>query len=368
MRVAWEQLATMSTVRLMAVPPHSAHSECGRKAEVVAERILISRLRYMGDVVLTTPCIRRLKDNFPRARIDYLSQAPYGELLHNNPFLDRVISVDVCGAGTSGSLRLMWELCRTRYDLAIDLLSNPRSALLTASTVARRRVGTYHLSRSWAYNINVRVPVSVRSAVEHHLEHLKVLGLEASTSRPELFVTDDELMRGEHLLKKAGVETPSRTMLLQPGAKWQAKRWPARRFAELAEALSGNGFGVAFLAGPGEEPYVRSVLSVRPEFPVVSGLGLRELVCALSAAAGYAGNDGGPAHVSAALGRPTVVLFGPSEPDIWFPYGTEGRALCVYEEIPCRPCHLHFCEDVRCLEAISVERVVSELKSVVDRV
>ena len=331
----------------------------------MADRILISRLRYMGDVVLTTPCVRSLKASFPGATIDYLAQAPYGEVLFENPFLSRVISVDFRSVGTSGSLRLMWELLRSRYDLAIDLLSNPRSALLTASTLARRRVGTYHLSRSWAYNVNVRVPPSVRSAVEHHMEHLRALGIQAPASRPEVFVSDDEKKQGERLLSAAGIESPARTVLLQPGAKWQAKRWPAKRFAELARALSKGGLRAALLAGPGEEPYARSVFSGRPEFPVVSGLGLREMVCALSAAAGYAGNDGGPAHVAAALGKPTVVVFGPGEPDIWFPYGVGGKAVCLYEEIACRPCHLHFCEHVRCLEAVSVERVASEVSRLV---
>jgi len=332
----------------------------------VADRILISRLRYMGDVVLTTPCIRRLKDNFPGARIDYLAQAPFGDLLLGNPFLNKVMSVDFRTAGTSGSLGLMWKLLRSRYDLAIDLLSNPRSALLTASTLARRRVGTYHLSRSWAYNLNVRVPPSVRSAVEHHLEHLRALGLSAPASLPELFVTEDDKKQGARLLRAAGIEAPARTVLIQPGAKWQAKRWPSRRFAELARSLSADGLRAALLAGPGEEPYTRPVLSGRPEFPIVSDLRLRELVCALSAAAGYVGNDGGPAHVSAALGKPTVVVFGPSEPDIWFPYGAGGKAVCVYDEIPCRPCHLHFCEHVRCLEGIGVERVASEIRKLVD--
>ncbi len=331
----------------------------------MADRILISRLRYMGDVVLTTPCVRRLKESFPGARIDYLTQAPYGELLRENPFLDGVISFDFRAAGTSGSLKLMWKLLRARYDLAIDLLSNPRSALLTASTLARKRVGTYHLSRSWAYTLNVRVPVSVRSAVEHHLEHLRALGLDAPTSRPELFVTEEETAQGERLLRSAGVVCPSGTVLLQPGAKWQAKRWPARRFAGLARALSAAGFDVALLAGPGEEPYVRDVFFGRREFPVVSGLGLRQLVSVLSAAAGYVGNDGGPAHVSAALGKPSVVIFGPSEPDIWFPYEGSGRAVCLYEKIDCRPCHLHFCEHVRCLERMSVETVASEIERAV---
>jgi ADP-heptose:LPS heptosyltransferase len=323
----------------------------------LAERILITRLRYMGDVVLTTPCVRALKDRFPDSRIDYLTQTPFGEILLNNPYLNDVISLDVKSAGTAESARLMWRLARTRYDLAIDLLSNPRSALLTAATAARRRVGTYHLSRSWAYNVNVRVRKHVRSAVEHHLEHLRRAGIGAQATSPEVFASKEERRLGEGILRRAGLGAPSLAVLIQPGAKWQAKRWPLRKFEELALLVARQSMEVAFLAGPGEEQYVRGN-GLSRKVPLISGLNVRELVCVLAAAGAYVGNDGGPAHVAAALGTRTVVLFGPSEPDIWFPYGYGSRAVCIYDAIECRPCHLHDCEHVRCLEAISAERVL----------
>lgn len=327
----------------------------------VSERILLTRLRYIGDVVLTTPCIRRLRDGFPKAEITYLAQAPYGEVLKHHPFLANIISVDFASLGTVGTMKLLWELRRARYDLVIDLFSNPRSAFLTACTGAKERVGTYHFWRSWAYNGNVRVEPTVRSAVEHHLEHLRSIGLEAPFSLPELFVTKEETADGERRLRASGVREPSRTVLLQPGAKWQAKRWPVQRFGELAGLLTRESFDVTFLAGPGEETNVIESRIKVPNTSVVSGLTLRQLAGVISAGAAYVGNDGGPAHVAAALGKPTVAVFGPSEPDIWFPYEAGGKAACVYEEVDCRPCHLHFCEHVKCLERVPATRVFSRL-------
>jgi ADP-heptose:LPS heptosyltransferase len=70
-------------------------------------------------------------------------------------------------------------------------------------------------------------------------------------------------------------------------------------------------------------------------------------------------------HVSAALGRPTVAVFGPSEPDIWFPYEPGGRAACIYDGVDCRPCHLHFCEHVKCLERIDARRVFAKVMELV---
>ncbi|KPJ59912.1 MAG: hypothetical protein AMJ46_09060 [Latescibacteria bacterium DG_63] len=328
---------------------------------IVSERILLTRLRYIGDVVLTTPCIRRLRESFPKAEIAYLTQAPYGQILDNHPFLSNTISPDLATLGTAGTMKLMWELRRSHYDIAIDLFSNPRSALLTACTMAKKRVGTHHFWRTWAYNVNVRVGSHIRSAVEHHLEHLRSIGLDATPSQPELFVTKEEMEDGERLMRAAGVSEASKTILLQPGAKWQAKRWPVRRFGELAELICDESLGVAFLAGPGEETVVVESRIRVPQTQVISGLTLRQLMRVLSVCAGYVGNDGGPAHIAAALRRPTVVVFGPSEPDIWFPYEEGGRAVCVHEEVECRPCHLHFCEHVKCLERIPATRVFSKL-------
>ncbi|MCX5801169.1 MAG: glycosyltransferase family 9 protein [Candidatus Eisenbacteria bacterium] len=329
------------------------------------ERILLTRLRYIGDVVLTTSCIRALRESFPKAEIVYLTQAPYGELLMEHPLLARTITIDRASYGAREALSLMWNLMRTRYSLAIDLFANPRSAILTASTLAARRVGTYHLSRSWAYNVNVRVAPEIRSAVEHHLEHLRKIGLNVRFSLPELFVTKDESREGERIMRALGAREPRRTVLIQPGAKWQAKRWPSERFVEVARLVRGEALDVGFLAGPGEESLVEDCARSVPGARVVAGLTLRELMKVMSVTAGYVGNDGGPTHVSAALGRVTVGVFGPSEPDVWFPYGVGGRAACVYEQADCRPCHLHFCEHVSCLKRIDARRVFSRLMDLV---
>jgi len=327
----------------------------------VAEKALLTRLRYIGDVVLTTPCIRRLRENLPRAEIVYLTQTPFGELLRENPFLTHTTTIDLASFGTRQALSLMWNLRKARYLYAIDLLANPRSALITASTMAKRRVGTYHLSRSWAYNVNVRVGMGIRSAVEHHLEHLRRIGFNAPFCLPELFVTLEESREGRTIMKALGVREPSRTVLVQPGAKWQAKRWPANRFVELTRLLTGENLEVGLLAGPGDETLVRDCAAKAPGACIIEGLTLRELMKVLSASAVYVGNDGGPTHVSAALGTATVAIFGPSEPDIWFPYEVGGKAACIYENVDCRPCHLHFCEHVNCLERIDTSRVFSKV-------
>ncbi|MFH0778369.1 MAG: glycosyltransferase family 9 protein [Candidatus Eisenbacteria bacterium] len=332
----------------------------------MARKILLTRLRYAGDVVLTTPCVRRLRESFPDAEIVYLAEAPYGELLKGNPFLSRVISVGFRSLGRLDYLRLLRRLSLDRYDIAIDLLANPRSAILTAATMSRIRVGTDHFPRSWAYTRRVGVRPCVRSAVEHHLEHLRSVGIEAQACEPELFVSRDEAERALRTLRTAGIAEPAKSVILQPGAKWQSKRWPAERFAQLAALIARESLVAVLLEGPGEEGAVQAVQREGRGLPLIGGLSLRELVGVLSVCGAYVGSDGGPAHISAALGKPTVAVFGPSEPDIWFPY-RGSRAACVYERIDCRPCHLHECESVKCLTGIDAARVLEALRRVLGK-
>jgi hypothetical protein len=166
--------------------------------------------------------------------------------------------------------------------------------------------------------------------VEHHLEHLRAWGLDAPTSAPELFVTEEEIRQGERLLRAVGAEAPG------PGqcSSSREPRQAALARAEVRAArphASAEGFDVAILAGPGEEPYVRVGVFRKAGIPGRSGLSLRQPVCALSAAAGYAGNDGGPAHASAASGEAHGGHLRAERARYGF-LTERPRARCVFEE------------------------------------
>jgi len=153
-----------------------------------------------------------------------------------------------------------------------------------------------------------------------------------------------------------------------PGGKWEVKRWPADHFTVLARSLSERrGFRVVVLAGPGEEPHreaLRRELGDRAAYLPV--LPIRETVAVLSALDGVVVNDGGIMHASVAVDTPTVGIFGSSEADIWFPYGSFGPFAAAYEPIECRPCHLHACGHLSCLRRLAPEAVEAKLVSVLE--
>jgi heptosyltransferase-2 len=144
---------------------------------------------------------------------------------------------------------------------------------------------------------------------------------------------------------------------LHPGNRWPAKRWPESRFSALARAIPRVNARVVVLGGPGEETLARRVAAgVRggEDAPVLAGFPLRESWSVIAALDALVTVDGSPLHAGPAVGTPTVGILGPTEPEIWFPYGSaEGHQL-LSREIWCRPCHRHECARMDCLDWIGV--------------
>jgi heptosyltransferase-2/heptosyltransferase-3 len=149
-------------------------------------RILVTRLEYLGDVILTLPLLRALKSRFPEAPIDYLARSPGADILAGEALVDRVLEVPARGAGAFAWVALVRELGRREYAVAIDLYSNPRSALLTRLSGAAMRIGGARRARRRLYTHAIAVPRGVRSAIEHHLYHLVPLGISEKPTKPEL--------------------------------------------------------------------------------------------------------------------------------------------------------------------------------------
>jgi heptosyltransferase-2 len=152
---------------------------------------------------------------------------------------------------------------------------------------------------------------------------------------------------------------------VHPGGKWEVKRWPVRRFAELAGKLERErGARVIAFTGPGEESLTRELAAgagsgivCLPELPI------RKVGALLSLLDGMVVSDGGIMHLSVAVGTPTVGIFGSAMPDTWFPYETLGPFLPAFVEVPCRPCHRHVCPlgHTDCLNRLTADMVLSRL-------
>jgi ADP-heptose:LPS heptosyltransferase len=334
-------------------------------------RILVTRLQYLGDVVLTLPLVQVLRCSFPKSEIDYLTKASGAELLEGEPLFANVYTVPQ--RGFFEAVRLVRTLRRRNYVLAVDLLANPRSAVLTYLSGAKARVGGAKRVRRFLYNHQISVPENVRAATHFHLHHLTPLGIKVEDQKPELHITKEERERAKNLAssictRPASKEERALRIGIHPGGKWEVKRWPAAYFAELAASLKKKtGADIYVLSGPGEDEHVQKLkANLEVEAAFVPVLPIRETAALIEQLDCLVVCDGGIMHVSVAVGTPTVGIFGSSEPDVWFPYESFGPFFPLAHPIECRPCHLHACSHLSCLCGITVENVEAKVMAALE--
>jgi ADP-heptose:LPS heptosyltransferase len=333
-------------------------------ARGVPLRILVTRLRYLGDVILTTPVLGALKACYPEAGLYYLTERLYAPVLRGHPDLDGVIGTE---RGAAGSLRAIAELRRLRPTVAIDLFYNPRSAAILRLSGIPVRIGGGRRGRRRLYTHLFAPPPGTRSAVMHHLAALDTVGCAVpGDPMPSVALLPGEREAGAAAIERAAGSLPERCVAMHPGGTWPSKRWPEGSFSRFAAMTRERaGAAVVLVTGPGEEEITARVAAGAGEgvypMPVMP---IRETAAVLAASDAVVADDGGIMHLSVALGRPTVGVFGPTEPDIWFPYEGRGPFRVVTRREQCAPCHLHHCDDMRCLATIGPGEVFEALRHV----
>jgi ADP-heptose:LPS heptosyltransferase len=342
---------------------------------------------YLGDVILTLPAVHAIKARFPNAEIDYAARGAGADVLCGEPVFSRIFRVPEKEEGVGAMWRTLWQLRQRRYTAAVDFFSNPRSALLVWFTGARLRIGGDRRFRRRLYTHPTSIPSEIRSASDHHLYHLRPLGIgdpwAEKPAKPVLTISSDERSAAATVLGAAGIDLSKPVVGIHPGGKWEVKRWPADRFAELARRLvfenrqgegatggrvGEGGIQIVVMIGPGEERFqteIRGAMGDRAVY--LPTLPIRETAAIIGLLNGMVVSDGGIMHVSVAVGTPTVGIFGSAEPDIWFPYESYGPYAPAYVDIACRPCHSHVCDHLSCLRGLTVEAVEEKLFDVMNR-
>ena len=288
------------------------------------DRVLVTRLDYLGDVVLSLPLVDALRAQFPGVEIDYLARRPGADLLAGDERFARVLALE---AGVLAGVRTARALRGRRYHSVIDLYSNPRSAWLSWFSGARIRVGGDRRGRRRLYTHPVRVPSSLRAVTDVFLAYGAAVGVEARTAgKPTLAVTPSERTAAEDVLSRCGARAGRVRVGIHPGGKWSVKRWPPEKFAALVERVrSRGGAEVVLFTGPGEHDATRAVQERCPDgVRVLPELGVRTAAAVIAQLDAMVACDGGIMHVAVAVGTPTVGIFGSSECDIWFPYESFG--------------------------------------------
>jgi predicted lipopolysaccharide heptosyltransferase III len=343
-------------------------------------RILLVRLRQIGDVVFTTPAVRALRARFPDAHLSYVVEPAALPIVEHNPHLDEVVVAHRLqgAAGLRADVGLIRRLRAGRYDLAIDFHGGPRASVLTWLSGAPRRIGYDVVGRGWMYTERVRRPRELRPrhSVQNQFDLLAPLGIappDPAVDPVEMTAGGDADRRVRERLAGAGVPPTARLIVVHVSSNSPFRRWPPESFAAaIAELAAPADRRIVVTAGPSEADAVdRIVAAARARLTGAAAervlrcgeFSLAELRALVDAAALYIGGDSGPLHIAATSNVPIVGLYGPTLPvrsRPWRSGAVPGEAVDA-GELPCRPCDQRVCTpgDFRCLTGIRPDAVVS---------
>ena len=362
------------------------------------QKILLIKLSAVGDVVHTLPVLNKLRRRYPNAQIDWLVTPAIGELLRHHPALNNVVDFERdasappwAWSALTSYARLAAKLRRTRYDLAIDLHCQSRTAFLAFVSGAPVRIGfdkersevwqhsrpvtdefrkhAWHGAREGAwlfYSHHIPLPTLDVHVIDHYQSAGSLLGFDPGPTDFSFRIPLDAHERVAALLRQRGV-SDARLAVIAPRGNWQTKRWPDEKSAAVARHFMARGYTAVLVGAPRERAVGENVSRFAPGVVDLTGeTTLSELAALISRAAICIAHDSGPLHLAVALGRPVVALFGPSD-EVWAgPYHRDNAV--ARKSLHCAPCYLRRLKSCAhghaCMEELPVEVVIERAEGV----
>jgi heptosyltransferase I len=297
----------------------------------------------MGDLIHALPAAAALRRAFPQARIDWVVDTRHRELLDLVPIVNRRIAIDTSSA--SSLLDAVRELRRSHYDVAFDLQGLLKSAVLARLSGAARVIGfatPLLRERLAGFFYTETAGTAAAHVIKKNLSLLKAVDVQQASVEFPLEIRKPEIAAAAR--ERLGVGDSDPFAIVNPGAAWPNKRWPAVYFAEVAAAVKArHGLSSIVLWGPGEERLAQDVVDASKGAAAVSPpTSLAELVSLTSAAAVMVSGDTGPLHVAGAVGTPLVGIYGPTNPERNGPWASRDMWVSRFDTCQCpyqRRCH-----------------------------
>ncbi len=341
-------------------------------------RVVIRVNNWIGDVVMISPAVRAIRAHFGQARIAILAKRWVLDTLRGDPSYDDLIEYDSAGAhrGVAGRLRLAAALRACRFDLAILFQKAFDAAVLAFLGGARFRVGYGSDRRSWLLTHPLKPPPPETHHVEAFLGIARALGCPILDALPSFHLRAEDRAEAASLLAAAGLRGVEPLVTLHPGASKEPRAWQPDRFAALGRRLAERtGARIILLGSPGERRLLEQIGAAIPKealFLPAPDLSIKVTAGIVERCHLFVGNDSGPMHIAAALGVPTVGIFGPGSPLRTAPLSARSKVVTVTKDYPCSPCRQDFFRECApapsgkpfCLEEVlleDVERAAAQL-------
>lgn len=331
-------------------------------------KVLVVRLRSIGDTVLSTPSLIALRRFLPDAQIDVLLEDWVAPVLEGFEQVDNILTVS---KDTKDRVKIARKLRQTKYDVAFNLHGGTTATFLIRASGAKHRVGYSNYRYSFLYNHLLDSPTDFWKQEQTHSaeQQLALLGFVGVPvkDRPKTHLTVNQNALNSI---KSKIQNPkSKIALIHPAAAFDTKKWATENFARIAEFLVKKDLQIVAVATKKE----RGVLDNLENFcnvPILifDDLTLTEITALASIAKIFVGNDSGIAHIAAAVKTPSVVIFGSSNRNHWRPW-TDAPNEIVYEEFACQPCAGYVCKEFgepKCILSVKVKDVIKAIEKVLE--
>jgi ADP-heptose:LPS heptosyltransferase len=329
-------------------------------------KILVIKLRGIGDVVLTTAAIDNLRAAFPIVQIDFLTEAPSKEFISRVGGIEDVIVLD-----KSSPVKTILDIRRRHYDIVLDFFSNPRTSIITLFSGAKHRVGFAHKSRTYAYNHLASLPSGMVHHVDFNLGLLRCLDIPVKTRTLHFPVLKSESEKASRLITDS-FQTKRRVLALVPSGGWPSKRCDPDKMAEFGMAVA-NQFqmNILIVAGKVDRDDAEQISNILAKagyvHHLVPEMTLTELGALFKQCDLVLANDCGPMHVSAAVGSRTLGIFGPTPIAYYQPFSRLG-AVVHKAELDCIECQLTVCpRHHECFRELDATLVVKAAENLLEK-
>lgn len=332
------------------------------------KRILIVRTDKIGDLVLSTPVIKAVRDAYPGSYIAALVRPYAHEVIKNNPYLDEVITYEKSkkGIGILKDLKFILALRKKKFDLALVLHPKNRTHIIIFLSGISERVG---YDKKLGVLLTKKIPhikeYGLKHEIDYTLDIVRYVGIEPVEKKPCVYPDKDADKKIDDVFIKSGISRDDAVITMHPGSSCPSKRWKVERFAKVADTLAEKYRAkIVIIAGPKDKGFGDDMA----KFMTAKNINLSgkttvtDLVSILRRSRLFISNDSGPVHIACAVGTPTISIFGRNDrglsPARWRPVGPHDIAL--HKNVGCELCLAHNCKrGFACLEAITADDVIA---------
>jgi lipopolysaccharide heptosyltransferase II len=329
------------------------------------KKILCIKPRGIGDIVLSTIIIDNLISYFPGVKIDYLTEDFAKPCLEDNPNINKILTMGKNEFPLWVALRIRKE----KYDLLLDLWSNPRTAQITFLSGVKYRIGYSYRGRRYAYSILATSERGAYHSAEHNLELIKAINVPIISKKVQYYIAQSDKEFAKSIFQNYFSNNDFITGII-PSGGWESKRCDASKWVEICNGLREK-YNCKFLIlwGPEDKHDAEYIIkNLGENAKLAPETNIKRMSALINLCNLVIANDSGPMHISAALGKPTLGIFGPTDPAAHRPYSSISDYV-IKEELFCIICNKLKCPyGHECMLDLPVDKVLSKVSNLLKHV